>query len=69
MDGKTLLRAHMVILSTKANVYYDKLKRVPYRIAAKPLDVSASREIGLALRSRKNAPIAVQRLLDYLQYR
>ncbi len=45
------------------------LKHVPYRIAAKPLDVSAGREIGLALRNRKNAPIAVQRFLDYLQYR
>ncbi|MCM1468429.1 MAG: LysR family transcriptional regulator [Alistipes sp.] len=45
------------------------LKRVPYRIVAKELDVPAYRKIGLALRSRKNASLAVKRFLDYLQYR
>lgn len=45
------------------------LKRVPYRIVAKELDVPAYRNIGLALRDRKSAPLAVKRFLDYLQYR
>lgn len=45
------------------------LKRVPYRIVAKELDVPAYRKIGIALRSRKNASLAVRRFLDYLQYR
>lgn len=45
------------------------LKRVPYQIVAKELDVPAYRKIGVALRSRKNASLAVKRFLDYLQYR
>ena len=45
------------------------LKRVPYRIVAKELDVPAYRKIGIALRSKKNASLAVNRFLDYLQYR
>lgn len=45
------------------------LKRVPYQIVAKELDVPAYRNIGLALRSRKSASLAVKRFLDYLQYR
>lgn len=45
------------------------LKRVPYRIIARELDVPAYRKIGIALRSRKNASLAVKRFLDYLQYR
>lgn len=45
------------------------LKRVPYKIVAKELDVPAYRNIGLALRSRKSASLAVKRFLDYLQYR
>lgn len=45
------------------------LKRVPYRIIAKELDVPACRDIGLALRSRKNASLAVKRFLEYLPYR
>ena len=45
------------------------LKRIPYRIVAKELDVSAYRKIGLALRSKKNASLAVKRFLEYLQYR
>lgn len=44
------------------------LKRVPYRIVAKELDVPAYRKIGIALRSKKNASLAVKRFLDYLQY-
>lgn len=45
------------------------LKRVPYRIVAKELEVPAYRKIGIALRSRKNASLAVKRFLDYLKYR
>ena len=45
------------------------LKRVPYKIVAKELDVPAYRNIGLALRSKKTASLAVKRFMDYLQYR
>lgn len=45
------------------------LKRVPYRIITKELDVPAYRNIGIALRSRKTASLAVKRFLEYLQYR
>lgn len=45
------------------------LKRVPYRITAKELEVPAYRKIGVALRSRKTASLAVKRFLDYLPYR
>ncbi|MBE6507592.1 MAG: LysR family transcriptional regulator [Methanocorpusculum parvum] len=45
------------------------LKRIPYRIIAKELDVAASRVIGVALRSRKDASPAVKKFLEYLSYR
>ena len=45
------------------------LKRIPYQIVAKELDVPAYRNIGLALKSKKNASLAVRRFLDYLKYR
>lgn len=45
------------------------LKRVPYRIVAKELDVPAYRKIGIALRSKRTASLAVKRFLEYLQYR
>lgn len=45
------------------------LKRIPYRIVIKELEVPAYRKIGLALRSRTNTSRAVQRFLDYLPYR
>ncbi len=45
------------------------LSRIPYRIIAKELDVPAYRKIGIALRSRRTASLAVKRFLDYLQYR
>ena len=45
------------------------LRRIPYRIAARELDVPAYREIGLALRDRKTASLAVKRFLNYLPYR
>ena len=45
------------------------LRRNPYKIIAKELDVPAYRNIGLALRNKKTASLAVKRFLDYLQYR
>ena len=45
------------------------LKRVPYKIIAKELEVPSYRDIGLALRNTKNASLAVKRFLNYLQYR
>ena len=45
------------------------LKRVPYKILAKELDVPAYRNIGLALKSEKSASLAVKKFLEYLQYR
>ena len=45
------------------------LKRIPYRIVAKELDVPAYRDIAVALRSRKTASLAVRRFLEYLPYR
>jgi len=45
------------------------LKRVPYRIVVKPLEVPAYRDIGIALKSREKASPAVKRFLEYIQYR
>lgn len=45
------------------------LKRIPYRIAARELDTPAWRTIGLALRERARAPLAVKKLLNYLDAR
>lgn len=45
------------------------LKRVPYNIVIKELDIPAYRNIGLALRNKKTASLAVNRFLDYLQFR
>jgi DNA-binding transcriptional LysR family regulator len=45
------------------------LKRNPYRIVQKELEVPAYREIGLAIKDSKTASLAVKRFLQYLQYR
>ena len=45
------------------------LKKVPYNIVAKELDVSAFREIGFTMRNRKTASLAVRRFIDYLHLR
>ena len=45
------------------------LKRVPYKIVAKELDVPAWRDIGLAFKSRKSASLAAKRFMEYLNYR
>lgn len=45
------------------------LKRVPYQIIEKELDIPAYRDIGLALRDKKTASLAVKRFMEYLSYR
>ncbi|MCC8023837.1 MAG: LysR family transcriptional regulator [Clostridium sp.] len=45
------------------------LKRTPYHIIAKELDVPAYRKIGLALKEKKTASLAVKRFLEYLPFR
>lgn len=45
------------------------LKRVPYRIAARPLVQPAFRNIGLALRSKESASLPTKHFLEYLDYR
>lgn len=45
------------------------LKRIPYRIVTKELDVPAYRKIGLAMREKKTASLAMTRFLEYLKYR
>ena len=45
------------------------LKRVPYEIVAKELEVPTYRNIGLALREKKTASLAVKRFIEYLRYR
>ena len=45
------------------------LKRIPYHIAAKELDVPASRDIGLAMKERKSASSALRRFLEYIPCR
>lgn len=45
------------------------LRRIPYDIAVRELDVPAFREIALALRDRRAASPAAKRFLDYLRFR
>jgi DNA-binding transcriptional LysR family regulator len=45
------------------------LRRAPYKIITKELDVPAYRSIGLALRNKKDCSLAVKRFLEYLPYR
>lgn len=45
------------------------LKRIPYKIVTKELDVPAYRNIGLAMRNKQTASLAVKRFIDYLKYR
>lgn len=44
------------------------LQRVPYKIVTKELDIPAFRNIGFALRSKKNSSLAVKRFLEYIVY-
>lgn len=45
------------------------LRRCPYHIVTKELEIPAYRNLGLALRSRKTASRAVTKFLEYLRYR
>ncbi|MCI5641346.1 MAG: LysR family transcriptional regulator [Lachnospiraceae bacterium] len=45
------------------------LKRVPYRVVIKELDVAAYRTIAFCLRDEKTASLAMKRFMDYLAYR
>ena len=45
------------------------LQRIPYRVAAKELDVPAHRNIALAMKSRESASVATKRFVEYLEYR
>lgn len=45
------------------------LKRVPYNIIVKELDVPASRSIGLAWRDSRTLSLAVKKFMEYLKYR
>lgn len=45
------------------------LQRIPYQIVIKELDIPAYRNIGLAMKDKKSASLAVKRFLDYLPYR
>lgn len=45
------------------------LKRIPYKVVTRALDVPACRNISLALKDWKTASVAVRRFMDYLKYR
>ena len=45
------------------------LQRAPYRIVAKRLEIPEYRKIAVALRDRKSSSLAVERFLDYLDFR
>ena len=45
------------------------LKRTPYHIVAKELEIPAYRSIGFALKEKKSASLAVKRFMEYLDRR
>lgn len=45
------------------------LQRIPYHVITKELEVPAYRRIGLALKNKKSASLAVKRFLNYIKYR
>ncbi len=45
------------------------LRRIPYKIVVKELDVAAYRKIGIAFRDKKRALLAVKKFVKYLQFR
>ena len=45
------------------------LRRIPYRISVKPLDVPAYRDICLVMRDRSKLPSAAKSFIGYLKYR
>lgn len=42
------------------------LKRIPYKIAVRELDIPAYRNIGLAIRDKKTMPLAAKKFIEYL---
>jgi DNA-binding transcriptional LysR family regulator len=45
------------------------LKRIPYHIVTKELELPAYRKIGIAMRNQKDLPLAAKRFIEYLPYR
>lgn len=45
------------------------LKRTPYNLAIKELDIPAYRNIALAMRNKKTLSLAAKKFIDYLKYR
>ncbi|MDD4779771.1 MAG: LysR family transcriptional regulator [Tissierellia bacterium] len=45
------------------------LKRIPFRIVVKELEIPAYRDIGLVFKDRIGMSLATKRFLDYLEYR
>lgn len=45
------------------------LRRIPYRIVAKELDIPAYRNLGIAVKDGKPLSLAVRRFMEYLHYR
>ena len=45
------------------------LKRVPYHIVAKELEIPAYRNIGLAVRNKKSISLVTKKFMNYLQHR
>ena len=45
------------------------LRRTPYRIVTKRLDIPAYRNIGFAVRSKKDMSLAVRKFTEYLDFR
>jgi len=45
------------------------LRRIPYRIVTKELDVPAYRDICFAVKNSRGASLAVRRFMDYIKYR
>ena len=45
------------------------LRRIPYKIITKKLDAPAYRKIGIALRDKRRAPLAVKKFIEYLDFR
>ncbi len=45
------------------------LKRIPYNIVTKELDVPAYRQIGLAIKDSRSTSVAVKKFLEYIRYK
>ncbi len=45
------------------------LRRIPYNIVTKELEIPAYRQIGLILRDKKSASVAVKKFMEYIKYK